>query len=109
MPIQRNLNAHPRAPPFPLLSSAQKLTKALFLTQHINTHSIMSASEQQPWYAAYPKAVSEAVFLPRSTVLEWFSSEDKLPGKHFVLVDLRRNDHEVDLPSLPIDSLIHNE
>ena len=64
----------------------------------------MSASEQQPWYAAYPKAVSEAVFLPRSTVLEWFSSEDKLPGKYFVLVDLRRNDHEVDLPSLPIDS-----
>lgn len=58
----------------------------------------MSASEQ-PWHAAYPKTVSEAVFLPRSTVLEWFLSEDKLPGKHFVLVDLRRNDHEVNLPS----------
>ncbi|KAG0633281.1 Rhodanese-like domain-containing protein [Tuber brumale] len=54
----------------------------------------MSAPEQQPWHAAYPKPISEAVFLPRSTVLEWFSSNDKLPGKHFVLVDLRRNDHE---------------
>ncbi|PWW76566.1 hypothetical protein C7212DRAFT_319863 [Tuber magnatum] len=54
----------------------------------------MSTSEQPPWHIAYPKPVSEAVFLPRSTVLEWFSSEDKLPGKHFALVDLRRNDHE---------------
>ncbi|RPB04158.1 hypothetical protein L873DRAFT_1667535 [Choiromyces venosus 120613-1] len=54
----------------------------------------MSASEQQPWYAAYPQPVTEAVYLPRSTVLEWFSSEDKIPGKHFVLVDLRRYDHE---------------
>jgi arsenical-resistance protein 2 len=55
----------------------------------------MSVPEQKPWHAAYPKPVSTAVFLPQETVLEWMESGEKVPGRDFVLVDLRRMDHEV--------------
>lgn len=57
----------------------------------------MSAPEQQPWHAAYPSPASTAVFLPQKTVLEWMESGEKIVGRDFVLVDLRRNDHEVSL------------
>ena len=56
-------------------------------------------SSEQPWHAAYPKPVSTAVFLPRSTVVDWLVAGSKVQGKDFVLVDLRRMDHEVGCPS----------
>lgn len=55
----------------------------------------MSAPEQQPWHAAYPKPISTTVFLPQAAILEWMESSEKIAGRDFVLVDLRRNDHEV--------------
>lgn len=55
----------------------------------------MSASEKQPWHAAYPAPTSTAVYLPQATALEWMESGEKIVGRDFVLVDLRRNDHEV--------------
>lgn len=57
----------------------------------------MSVSEQQPWHAAYPEPTSTAVFLPQATVLGWMESSEKIAGHDFVLVDLRRSDHEVGL------------
>ncbi|KAK3936353.1 Rhodanese-like domain-containing protein [Diplogelasinospora grovesii] len=45
-----------------------------------------------PWYAAYPAPKSEAATMPREEVLVML--KEQRPGKDFVLVDLRRNDHE---------------
>lgn len=81
------------------------------MVDHINTQTqtqlpnniflglilIMSAPEKQPWHAAHPTPTSTAVFLPQATVLEWIESSEKITGRDFVLVDLRRNDHEVGL------------
>lgn len=55
----------------------------------------MSAPEKQPWHAAYPAPTSAAVYLAQATALEWMESSEKIMGRDFVLVDLRRNDHEV--------------
>lgn len=54
-------------------------------------------SEQQPWHATYPEPASTAIFLPQATVLGWMESSEKIAGRDFVLVDLRRSDHEVGL------------
>lgn len=49
--------------------------------------------QEQPWYAAYPPARSNPESISRSALLQLLkqSSEDE----RFVLVDLRRTDHEV--------------
>lgn len=62
----------------------------------------MSAPEKQPWHAAYPVPTSAAVYLPQATALEWMESSEKIVGRDFVLVDLRRNDHEVGFCSLTV-------
>lgn len=58
----------------------------------------MSTQEEQPWHAAYPAPRNTADSLPRHELLQWFR-DGKQPGKDFVLVDLRRTDFEVYLPS----------
>ncbi|KAH8155734.1 uncharacterized protein LAJ45_00744 [Morchella importuna] len=72
----------------------------------------MSVPEQKPWHASYPKPVSTAVFLPQETVLEWMESSEKVPGRDFVLVDLRRMDHEGgtirDSINLPAQTMYHS-
>lgn len=50
----------------------------------------MAEPAPAPWHAAFPAAVSLPVFIPASQVLQKLTT--KAPG--FVLVDLRRNDHE---------------
>jgi arsenical-resistance protein 2 len=47
-----------------------------------------------PWHAAYPSPKSKPASVSRSEVLQWFKSSDKDAPKDFILVDLRRNDHE---------------
>lgn len=77
---------------------------AVFVEQHclfsITRSSIfeqpaMSANSiaTHPWYAAYPEAHSEPRTITRQEVLELLKSSTP-PEKAFVLVDLRRNDHE---------------
>lgn len=51
---------------------------------------------EQPWYAAFPAAKITAPSLDRAELLSWFENGQQ-PGKDFVLVDLRRTDHEVGL------------
>lgn len=49
-----------------------------------------------PWHAAYPPPSStEPGKMTRQQVLSLLKSSDKVAGRDFVLVDLRRNDHEV--------------
>ncbi|KAK1757255.1 Rhodanese-like domain-containing protein [Echria macrotheca] len=49
-------------------------------------------AESQPWYAAYPPPRSEPVALKREDVLALM--RNKVAGRDYVLVDLRRVDHE---------------
>ncbi|KAJ8103383.1 Rhodanese-like domain-containing protein [Lipomyces tetrasporus] len=48
---------------------------------------------EKPWYAAYPEAVTVPDPISRQELLQWFR-EGKTAGRDFVLVDLRRTDHE---------------
>ncbi|KAL7273519.1 hypothetical protein RUND412_003614 [Rhizina undulata] len=55
----------------------------------------MSSAQPQTtaaWHESFPSVVSAAVYLPRATMLRWF--EEKVAGRDYILVDLRRNDHE---------------
>ncbi|KEQ57859.1 uncharacterized protein M437DRAFT_60783, partial [Aureobasidium melanogenum CBS 110374] len=47
---------------------------------------------EAPWHAAYPAPKSKAVGISQFDLLVMLE-EGKEPGKDFVLVDLRRNDH----------------
>lgn len=47
-----------------------------------------------PWHAAYPAPKSEVDALPRHDLLRWLT-EEKLAGRDFALVDVRRDDFEV--------------
>jgi hypothetical protein len=55
-----------------------------------NSHIVKEA----PWHAAYPAPKSEAVGISQSELLAMME-DGKEPGKDFILVDLRRNDHAV--------------
>lgn len=52
-----------------------------------------SATAEQPWYAPYPPARSEPQAISRHDVLQLLKSEATADSA-FVLVDLRRTDHE---------------
>ena len=56
----------------------------------------MAESTEKPWHAAFPAPRNTAASITREEVLQWMR-EGKEPGKDYVLVDLRRNDHEVHL------------
>lgn len=47
-----------------------------------------------PWHAAYPPPKSDPASIRRTELLQWFREGQK-PGKDFMLIDLRRTDHEV--------------
>jgi arsenical-resistance protein 2 len=51
-------------------------------------------AHEAPWHAAYPAPRSEAVGIFQSDLLAMME-EGQEPGKDFILIDLRRNDHEV--------------
>ncbi|EAU36660.1 conserved hypothetical protein [Aspergillus terreus NIH2624] len=53
----------------------------------------MAESTEKPWHAAFPAPRNTAASITREEVLQWMR-EGKEPGKDYVLVDLRRNDHE---------------
>jgi arsenical-resistance protein 2 len=55
------------------------------------------ASETGPWHAAYPKPKNtDPQSISRSEVLKRLDNGEE-PGRDFLLVDLRRSDHEVRL------------
>lgn len=59
-----------------------------------NTTASAPSTEEQPWHAAFPSPKSVATPVSREQMREWLTG-DKVPGKDFVLVDLRRNDYKV--------------
>jgi hypothetical protein len=60
---------------------------------------IMADKPSAPaWHAAYPAPQTTADSLSRETLLSWMK-DGKIAGKDFVLVDLRRIDHQVSSPT----------
>lgn len=52
--------------------------------------------DTQPWYAAYPTPRhAPPGSLTREELLRMMKAGDSVAGRDFVLIDLRRNDHEV--------------
>ncbi|KAL4961973.1 putative arsenate reductase (Arc2) [Aspergillus stella-maris] len=51
---------------------------------------------EQPWHASFPAPTSDPDALPAQTVLSWLQdgTECRKSGVNFLLVDLRRTDHE---------------
>lgn len=68
------------------MSSATNTNTGIPLTGDIG-------SKEAPWHAAFPKATVEADYLPSEEVLKELQDEEKKKG--VLLVDLRRNDHDV--------------
>lgn len=62
------------------------------------------ASQQEasiaPWHAKYPAPKHQPGSLTREQLLEMMRQVGGVAGADFVLVDLRRNDHEVSLSSV---------
>lgn len=55
------------------------------------------AAEAAPWYVTYPKPRNDKpAVVTRNEVLHWLNNGQK-PGVDFLLIDLRRTDHEVSL------------
>ena len=48
-----------------------------------------------PWHAAYPAPKTEAGAISRDEVLSLLNDPKSIAGKDFILIDLRRADHEV--------------
>lgn len=62
----------------------------------LNMSSSNTANASPPWHAAYPSPKqANPPAIARQDVLELLRSGTKVAGKDCVLVDLRRNDHEV--------------
>jgi len=59
-----------------------------------NGPGIAKAGAEKLWHAAHPAPRTVASVVTRGTLLSWMK-KGKLAGKDFVLVDLRRMDHEV--------------
>lgn len=68
--------------------------------RHLTRNMADPAPAPAPWYAGFPEPkTSPVATIPREEVLGILKNEDLVPGKDYVLVDLRRNDFEVSIPS----------
>ncbi|KAJ8102363.1 Rhodanese-like domain-containing protein [Lipomyces tetrasporus] len=62
-------------------------------SENKNDPGKVKSQAETPWYAAYPEARTAAASISRAGLLEWFR-QGKQPGRDFLLVDLRRTDHD---------------
>lgn len=59
-----------------------------------------------PWHAAYPTPDGTPASISREELLQYMR-EGAVPGRDFLLVDLRRNDHEVPEGQIPTTSSVY--
>lgn len=67
------------------------------------TNATMASQQQAsivPWHAKYPAPEHQPGSLTREQLLELMKQVGDVAGADFLLVDLRRNDHEVSLNSV---------
>lgn len=80
---------------FPLIRKSTTMAAAPTATD-------AGANKETPWHAAFPSPKNKAPTVPRAEVLEWLKQSKNSSGAlDFVLVDLRRADHEVSLQGSP--------
>jgi hypothetical protein len=60
----------------------------------MSSTNVNLVAHEAPWHAAYPVPRSEAVEISQSELLAMMQDGQE-PGKDFILVDLRKNDHAV--------------
>ncbi|EXL39431.1 hypothetical protein FOCG_17967, partial [Fusarium oxysporum f. sp. radicis-lycopersici 26381] len=54
-----------------------------------------STDAATPWHAAYPPPLNKTpAAMTRQAVLEMMKDSKNIAGKNYVLIDLRRTDHE---------------
>lgn len=76
-------------------SSTAAILEAVPVKSDAQAPAPASAPAPAPWHAAYPKPSNpEPPAVTASDILRRFN-EGKMPGHEYILVDLRRNDHEV--------------
>jgi arsenical-resistance protein 2 len=63
------------------------------------------APTEQHWHAAFPAPRNTARSISREEMLQWMR-EGKQAGKDYVLVDLRRNDHEVSCWTVSLTGIV---
>lgn len=74
----------------------QRLTHASISKKMASTQE---PGSQQPWHAAYPTPRNaQPGNLTREELIKMIKGSNRVAGRDFVLVDLRRNDHEVRSP-----------
>lgn len=61
----------------------------------LTTTIMTTTTTPSPWHAAYPVPKQASPAIDRQEVLELLRSEVDTAKKTYILVDLRRNDHEV--------------
>lgn len=61
---------------------------------HLPTMAEATLATDVPWYAGYPEARSSPATITRSDLLNMIEAGKK-PGVDYILIDLRRTDHEV--------------
>ena len=95
-------------PPFPL-QDAMNLTRSilklgarsrLYLVfpkvNRICSSKMASTDVATPWHAAYPPPLNKTpAAMTRQAVLEMMKDGKNIAGKNYILIDLRRTDHEV--------------
>lgn len=79
-----------------LLSTITRRHQFSTFTKVAMTKQTNSTSAAPAWHAAYPTPRSaEPGKMSREELLQLLKTKGKIAGQNFVLVDLRRNDHEV--------------
>lgn len=83
------------------LLSTLTATYSIFSSRHNLSASPMAAenaaASPPPWYAVYPAPRNSPATILREEVLDMMKAGGVAAGKDYLLVDLRRNDHEVNI------------
>ncbi|KAF5618611.1 oxidoreductase [Fusarium sp. NRRL 52700] len=62
----------------------------------ISSSEMASTDTATPWHAAYPLPLNKTpVAMTRQAALEMMKDSENIAGKDYVLIDLRRTDHEL--------------
>jgi hypothetical protein len=81
---------------FPKLRPRPSLRLGVHKVNSIYSLKMASTDAATPWHAVYPPPLNKSpAAMTRLEVLEMMKDGNNVAGKDYVLIDLRRTDHEV--------------
>lgn len=84
------------------LGARPRLNLAFQPVNCIYSSKMASTNAATPWHAAYPPPLNKTpAAMTRQAALEMMKDSKNIAGKNYVLIDLRRTDHEV-LPTFHV-------